>query len=119
MSMPLHALGFYSPQAGSWRATVKEELAHLSDARGATPKLGDRSDVMTNVTMQLMGEDSDGRLSSARASLACSLRMSSEPECGLVGKLAWDQSDLPSDHRGMYHLQNGAYLSLSVVRYHP
>jgi hypothetical protein len=59
MSMPLHALGFYSPRLESRRATVKEESAHLSDARGATPKLGDRSDVMTNVTMQLMGEDSD------------------------------------------------------------
>ncbi len=35
-----------------------EGSAHLSDVRGATTKLGDRSDVMANVTMQFMGEDS-------------------------------------------------------------
>jgi hypothetical protein len=40
------------------RATVKEELAHLFDARGATPKLGDRSNVMANITVQLMGDPS-------------------------------------------------------------
>ena len=58
MSMPLHPLGFHSPQAGSWRPSVMEGSAHLSDVRGATTKLGDRSDVMANVTMQFMGEDS-------------------------------------------------------------
>ena len=83
MSMPIHALRFYSPQAGSRRAIVKEESAHLSDTRGATPKLGNRSDVMANVTMQLMGEDSG---SARTCVLACTLRMSSEVGCELVAK---------------------------------
>ena len=95
MSMPLHALGFYSlrlnlgeqPSRKNWRiyptcAAPRRSLA------------APRCDGHQNAV--------DGRrywFSSARASLACFLRMSSEAGYGLVAKLAWDQSGLPGDHR--------------------
>ena len=95
MFLPLHALGFYSPQAGSRRATVKEELAHPSDACGATPRLGDRSDVMANVPMRLMRRIVAQAVTRIACVLACSLRMSSEVGCELVAKIPWDQSGFP------------------------
>ena len=57
MSMPLHALGFYSPQTGSGRATVNRRIYPTRVAPRRS--LATAADVMANVTMKLMGEDSD------------------------------------------------------------
>jgi hypothetical protein len=95
MSMPPHALGFYSPQAGSGRAAVKEESAHLSDARWRHAEAR-RPQPMSMSPCSRWTKIVAQQCTRIACVLACSLRLSREPGCGLVAKLAWE-SGLPGD----------------------